>query len=143
VHPQLQSGACARPLNFTVRSQPMSRRETQAHRLATLEEEFRRAICEELGLEAESKTSRYFTRKIPFIVDGRKYQDDRTAYLERLEKEIVALHGQLGDSDLGESLAVVEAFAEKLAAGLHSGARAGLARELLARLTSNNRSRGP
>jgi hypothetical protein len=119
----------------------MPQRESEIRQLSDLEAEFLAAVEKELTLEASGKASLYFTRKLPFLADGRRYQDDKIAQLERLERSVSELHQRIGDPDLGPVVATVEAFAAGLkdGAALGSGGRVALARELLTRLTSNNR----
>jgi hypothetical protein len=67
----------------------MARHESQAKRLSDLVEEFRVTLIQELRSEIEGNASSYFLRKEPFVRDGRRYKDERVAYLEGLEREML------------------------------------------------------
>lgn len=82
----------------------------------------------------------YFKRKRAFIADGRFYQDNHTASLERLEKEIMLLRKSLGEPLPGYALACAQEFPHRLSdvANPWKGGQVALARELIAGLARGN-----
>ena len=116
----------------------MARHESQAKRLSDLVEEFRLTLIQELRSEIEGNASSYFLRKEPFVRDGRRYKDERVAYLEGLERDVAELHKRLGDAKGGATVDAVGKFVHRLnQAAVRSGERIAVAKEFLVWLTSS------
>jgi hypothetical protein len=110
----------------------MSRTESLFQRLAHLENELMSAVIVELQKEAGGEHSMYFARKRKFIAQGKKYQDEHTAQIEWLEKEITSLRRRLGEPYPGAILALAQEFPRVLSDEVNpwEGGSVALAREI-------------
>jgi hypothetical protein len=115
----------------------MSRSDSQSSRLSALIEELRTALIQESRGEIEGHASSYFLRKEPFVRDGRRYKDERVAYLEALERDIAQLQERLADADGAAMLTAMSQFIDRLnSVGVRTGERNAVAKDFLRWLTS-------
>ncbi|WP_395737567.1 hypothetical protein [Prosthecobacter sp.] len=111
----------------------MGRTDQLYSRLEALEEEFGVLLRREIERVAEGGFSRFLSRKIPHLFDGRKWLKNEAVTLERLESDIRQLRIQLFASDQDGVLGLLNQYltmTETTTARAHGG-RAHAARTVL------------
>ena len=80
------------------------------HRLREIEEEYRAGLVLEFQKIVAGGLSRYLSRKIPHLFDGRFWRSTESAQLERLEREIQQLRSKLKEPSPGPLVNIVHGF---------------------------------
>jgi hypothetical protein len=91
----------------------MKRTEKLFARLENLEDEYRKLIIREFERASRHLYSRYLIRKTASFLPGKYWRDSDTAYIERVEKEIIALRKKLHEPLSESPVAVVSEFVSK------------------------------
>ncbi len=90
----------------------MARTQKLHERLDQLEEEFAVFLGKELERVAQGHSSRFLSRKVPHLVDGRFYRTAEVADAERTEQEILDLRQKLKEADSEGLLTILEHYVE-------------------------------
>jgi hypothetical protein len=111
----------------------MSRSESLEHRVRELTDEFGRLLRAEFMSVAAGGTSRFLTRKVPHVMDGRYWSTVTSDRLERLESEMRRSPGHLADPESAELLRILDTYTRgrESASDRHEGGEIRLARQAL------------
>ena len=115
----------------------MARTENLYRRLEQLEGEFTLILASEFQQIAAGQSSRFLSRKVPNLSDGKYWRDAETQRAEKMEREILVLREKLGETPHDGPVAVTREFVRRRAesSGRYDRGQTLLAKELLARLT--------
>jgi len=92
----------------------MSRTDKLYKRLDELEAEYIKLAENEFNKVLSNQSSTYFSRKIPYLFDGKFYLNAETAHLEKIESEILALREKLGSPVKSSPVSIVFDYSSKL-----------------------------
>ena len=93
----------------------MSRTSILYDTLDELEREFVSILLKELQSIASGHSSRFFSRKIAYLFEGKFWQDANTLRVEEIEKDIIALREKLAEPLDGGPTGLAEEFAHRRA----------------------------
>jgi hypothetical protein len=115
----------------------MARTEKLLARLAQLENEFAELLAQELNREATGGHSTYLARKIPRLLDGKRFRRPEVGHIEQLERQLRGLGLQLGEPLDTGPLAVLDKYLKSTASvdSRMAGRLTRVARIALAQLT--------
>lgn len=92
----------------------MQRTEKLYRHLDQLEQEYSRLLERELKKVVNNRPSRYLSRKVPHLFDGKFWRDPQTAHMEKLEKDIRAIRVKLGEPISAGVLSIVDRITDQL-----------------------------
>ena len=126
---------------LTYNVEKMSRTNKIYERLDQLETEFRKRLTDEFQKGPSGAWSRYLSRKIPHLMDGRFWRNAEAAELEMMEKDIVALREKLGEPISESPVNILREFCKRRSElkDPHSGSEAALVKEMLSKLAEEEK----
>ena len=91
----------------------MRRTEKLYRYLDQFEQEYSVLLKRELQKVVNNRPSRYFSRKVPRLFDGKFWRDPQIAHMEKLERDIRAIRVKLGEPIPAGVLSIVDRIADQ------------------------------